>query len=201
MNINILIQDLYLDFTHTSEVNLERRFFVELETKENEVLSFCSEMNSAFIKYHKLHNMLALQDTNILEEFSKNMEDDKNQSHKELLILDKTNLYTNLPKMVLANIESLDENSWLSYCKNRYEKHKVEFTEDKKNLELRKFHESNEKFKQIWQKFPETMNEFIFTQNAEQITNKFNQLWNEAQYHYLDKKYKEQNIKDKKHKI
>lgn len=206
MSINIFIQDLYLDFTYDNNVNLERRFLVELEiNKENqEVLTFMSEMNSAFIKYEKLHNVIMLDNKDIVKEFNKFEEEGKNKYFKELLILSKENIYSHLKQVVIANIESMDELTWLEYCQKRYAQKNVEFDEEKKKIELIKFNKSNEKIKEIWNQFPQTMKEFVHAgeiEKAEKIPEKFANFWTEAHFHHLNEKLKKQNIHEKKPKI
>lgn len=206
MNINVFIQDLYLDCTFDKNLNLERRFFVEIEldNEKKEVLTFMSEMNSSFIKYEKLHNIMILDNKDIAEEFNKVEVEDKNKDFKELLILSKENIYSQLKQMVISNIESMDEVTWLEYCQKRYAQKNVKFDEEKKKLELFKFHKSNQKIKEIWNNFPYTMKEFSLggdIDKAEQINEKLSNFWTEAHFHHLNKKIKKQNIHEKKPKI
>lgn len=206
MNISVLIQDLYLDFTFDKNVNLERRFFVEIEINKDdkEVLIFMNEMNSSFIKFEKLHNAVILENKDIMEEFNELEKEDKNKNYKELLILDKSTIYSTLKQMVVANIESIEDTQWIEYCKKRYLENKSEFTEDKKLFELNKFNQSNKKIKELWSNFPITMKEFAPSgeiEKAEKISEKFANFWTEAHFNHLNEKFKKQNIQEKKSKI
>lgn len=206
MSVNILIQDMYLDFTCSKDISLERRFFVEIELNKNnqEVLVFMNEMNSVFEKTEKLTNMVLLNNKDLAYEFSEENTNNKTQEHKELLIVEKEKIYSILSKMVIHNLESRHEDVWLSFCAEIYNKRKVEFTLDSKKRELAKYHASNEQITKLWKHFPESMKEYTLggdLMKSKTIPHTLAKFWSEAYFLHLSNKLENKNLKEKKPKI
>lgn len=207
MSVNILIQDLFLDFTFDSNMNLERRFFVEIEidAKNKEVLTFFSEMNSAFEKYGRLDNKVILDNKDLLKEFNEKREErETEQFNQEFIILEKSKIYTSLTKVVVSTLESLDEDVWLSYCEKRYIARGKVFTEENKLRELNKLKKSNEMIKQLWKNFPNNIDSFTYGgefEKIEKIPQKFANFMTEVQFLYMKEKFVNKDITEKKPKI
>lgn len=207
MSVNILVQDLYLDFSFSKDMSLERRFFVEIELNKNnqEVLVFMNEINSVFGKTRKLHNVVLLNNKDLAYEFSTQEDSKPNvQEHKELFILEKEKIFSLLKKLVIHNLESRTEEVWLDFCQKRYKVRNVDFTAAQKQLELEKFHASNEQIKAVWKNFPNTMKEYNLggeLLKAETIPNKFTTFWSEIYFLHLDNKFEKKQLKEKKPKI
>lgn len=207
MSINILVQDLFLDFTFDSNMSLERRFFVEIEidSKNKEVLTFFSEMNSVFEKYGRLDNKVILDNKDIIEDFNeKNNGKDTSQSNKELIILEKEKIYNSLTKLIISTLESLDESVWLSYCEKRYIARGKDFTEESQNRELNKLRKSNEMIKNLWKNFPNNIDSFTHAgdyDKSEKIPQKFANFITEAQFFHMKEKFNNKEIIEKKPKI
>lgn len=207
MSVKILIQDLYLDFSYSKDMSLERRFFVEIELNKNnqEIIVFMNELNSVFIQNKNLKNIVLLDNKDLAYEFSIKEESKLNiQEHKELLILEKEKVFPLLKKLVINNLESRTEEIWLDFCQKRYHDRKVIFTPEHKKLELEKFHTSNQEIKTIWKNFPNTMKQYSLggeLSKAENIHNKFSTFWSEIYFMYLNNKFENKGLKEKKPKI
>lgn len=207
MTVNILLNDLYLDFTYSKEVSIERRFFVEIEIEKEkkDVLVFMSEINSTFVKYQKLNNIILLETKNLKDEYStKNEDEEKHQSYKEFLIIDKSVIHDSLKNVIENKLNSLNENDWLNFCEKRYFLHKVELTAELKIKEKNKFHKANEVITKLWTSFPENINEFQVggdMEKSESIPFRFDKFLKEIQYYYLENKLPEHGLKEKKFKI
>lgn len=207
MSVNILIQDLYLDFSYSKDMSLERRFFVEIELNKNnqEIIVFMNELNSVFIQNKKLHNIVLLDNKDLAYEFSIKEQSKPNvQEHKELLILEKEKVFSLLKKLVINNLESRTEETWLDFCQKRYHERKIDFTAEHKKLELEKFYNSNQEIKTIWKNFPNTMKQYSLggeLSKSETIHNKFSNFWSEIYFLHLDSKFEKKSLKEKKPKI
>lgn len=205
--MNILINDMYLDFTYSKEVSIERRFFVEIENDEKtqEVFIFMSELNTSFEKHKLLKNIVLLSNKDLLEDYlEKDKEKDSFQSNKEMLVFDEKYMYTLLGKTILAKIDSMEEKQWLDYCIKRYAVNKVEFTEKLQEKEIKKFHESNKTIRELWNQFPVSFENFDLggdMKEALTIPDKFSQFLKKIQYYHLNNKFSEQGKQDKKNKI
>lgn len=207
MTISILINDLYLDFTYSKEVSMERRFFVEIEinSTKKEVLTFMCEMNSAFKKYNKLQNIVILDTKDLLEDYEeKDKKNETFQSNKEFLLLNKKCVYNSLKNVILSKIDSLQDNDWLAYCEKRYAIHNIKLTEILKIEEINKFKNSNTIMKELWSSFPENISQFLLggdMEKSETIPLKFDNFLKEIQYYHLENKLPEQGTLEKKPKI
>lgn len=206
MSVKILIQDLFLDFTCSKDISIERRFFVEIELNKNnqEILVFMNEMNSVFHQTKKLSNIVLLNNKDIAEDFSTENSNKNVQEHKELIILEDDKVYSSLKKLVVHNIESCSEELWLSFCQKIYDKRKVDFTLQHKQNELDKFFTSNLEIKTLWASFPNSMKQFQPSGElikAQTIPDKFSKFWKQLHYFHLNTKLEEKEEKEKKPKI
>lgn len=190
MSVNILIQDLYLDYTYNKEVNIERRLVVNLQLDNYEYLSFMSEMNSAFKNNNKLSNIVMLEEdkfSNITRKFK----EDLYFIHNDLYSLSKSQAHEIFQKSVISYIESYEPTFWLNYCIKIYKKHNVDFTAILMEKELNNFQKSKEKMKEVWQQFNKDTTLFSLGGSsilAEKIPQKINTFFKEMHYHYLNNK-------------
>ena len=117
MKEDILIQDLYMNCTYSSEMSIQRRFFVVFKV-DDFVIRFMSEMNSSFQKYSKLENKIVIESDDFdkikKEKSSKTI---KNMQLNKLLKFnnDDYEKYVSANSLIINHISRLDSKKWLFF--------------------------------------------------------------------------------------
>lgn len=192
MKRKIFIQDYYLDFTFSDNLNLERRFFVNIEWEDEEYLEIMCEQNSAFEK-NGLKNNFSTDFLDTDEIKLKSKEDNIYTIELEV-DLTKEDIYKKVTDCINQNTDE-----WIKFVHKVAEKRKKPINDEIINYQLNLYEKTNEKIKNFWLNFDENHKTIIVNQSDD--FEKFSQFRSYLNYLKLDAKLEEKNSKIKKNKI
>ncbi len=192
MKRKIFIQDYYLDFTFSDNLNLERRFFVNIEWEDEEYLEIMCEQNSAFEK-NGLKNTFSTDFLDTDEIKLKSKEDNIYTIELEV-DLTKEDIYKKVTDCINQNTDE-----WIKFVHKVAEKRKKPINDEIINYQLNLYEKTNEKIKNFWLNFDENHKTIIVNQSDD--FEKFSQFRSYLNYLKLDAKLEEKNSKIKKNKI
>jgi hypothetical protein len=193
MKRKIFIQDYYLDFTYMpNSLNLERRFFVNIQWDNDEYLEIMCEQNSAFEK-NGLRNTFSTDFLDIEEIKLKSKEDDIYTIELDI-DLTQENIYQKVTECINENTEE-----WVKFVHKIAEKRKTTTNEKMIEHHINLYKKTNETIKSFWLNFDENHKTIIVNQKDDLDT--FSQFRSYLNYLKLDAKLEEKNNKTKKNKI
>ena len=147
MNIKkILIEDYYLNYSYATNLNLERRFFVNIEWEENLSFIILNEQTSVFSKYG-IKNIFTVEKKNI-EEMKKEMPSDGNQKSIQYFEIDleKDNLFEEIKNKIKFSTEN-----WNRFVKESSLKKNILLTAETEKNQLEIFNQVNKQIEKFWQ--------------------------------------------------
>lgn len=192
MKRKIFIQDYYLDFTFSDNLNLERRFFVNIEWEDEEYLEIMCEQNSAFEK-NGLKNTFSTDFLDTDEIKLKSKEDNIYTIELEV-DLTKEDIYKKVTDCINQNTDE-----WIKFVHKVAEKRKKPINDEIINYQLNLYEKTNEKIKNFWLNFDENHKTIIVNQSDD--FEKFSQFRSYLNYLKLDAKLEQKNSKIKNNKI
>jgi len=193
MKRKIFIQDYYLDFTYMpNSLNLERRFFVNIQWGNDEYLEIMCEQNSAFEK-NGLRNSFSTEFLDIEEVKSKSIEDNIYTLEIEV-DLTKDDVF----KKITENLNDNPEN-WIEFIHKISEKRKTPVNDEIINHYVNLYKKRNEKIRNFWLNFDENHKTIIVNDKNDFDT--FSQFRAYLNYLKLDSKLDKKNNHIKKNKI
>lgn len=192
MKRKIFIQDYYLDFTFSHNLNLERRFFVNIEWEGEEYIEIMCEQNSAFEK-NGLRKTFSTDFLDIDEIKLKSKKDNIYTIELEI-DLTKEDIYKKITDCINQNPEE-----WIKFVHKSAKKRKKPINDEIINYQLNLYKETNEKIKEFWLNFDENHKTIIV--NKSDDFERFSQFRVYLNYLKLDSKLEEKNSKIKKNKI
>lgn len=160
--MKIKIDDLYLDNSHKS-MNLERRFVVTIPY-QNKYYLLISEMNLTFKKDNPKN--YAIQNEKDIDLDSEETIFLKNFHNESIL-------FSSFQKVVLDCLDNINEDKWLIFCKERYEKNNKIWNEESQTKEKKRFLNFNQSVIKTWQ----SLKQESFILGDDQYFDEWNVFW------------------------
>jgi hypothetical protein len=185
----ILLEDYFLDYTFSKELNIERRFFVNMEWTEGFSFVFMNEQNSAFIK-NGLINTFAIEKIDFEEKMSRKKI--KGIEFITFTLMEDKNFLEELKNKISFNIEQ-----WILFIKESSDKNKILLTKEMEHKWIETFHNANKQIEKFWLNIENQKDKIMLvdSQNKADFENFFKYLQYNKFHKILPKKEKINSIK------
>ena len=177
----IILDDIYLDYTYSNTLNLERRFFVNIELENNQFLVFMNEQNSVFTR-DGLINTFSIEE---LDFERKNTHEQKNNYKMYYQDFEVDFLRKDITEEIIKRMNFSTEN-WIEFVRKRSFKNNQKLNNEIEEKYIQLFQNVNEEIKNFWLNIEEQKTKIII--NNQEHKNEFEEFF---QYVKTIKSYKE----------
>lgn len=173
----IVLEDYFLDYTFSKELNIERRFFVNIEWTEGFYLVFMNEQNSAF-KKNGLINTFLIEKI----DFEKKIKKEKNKDIEFILftLMEDKKFLEELKNKINFNIEK-----WLLFIQKASDNHNIFLTKEMKHNWVEIFHNTNKEIENFWLTIENQKNKIMLVDSS--YKDNFEEFYKYIQYNQLNK--------------
>lgn len=179
----IILEDCYLDYTYSNTLNLERRFFVNIELENNQFLVFMNEQNSVFTKYG-LRNTFSIEELDF-ERKNENEQESNYKTYYQDFEIDF--LRNDITEEITKRINFSTEN-WIEFVRKRSLKNNQKLNNEIEEKYIQLFQNVNEEIKKFWLNIEDRKKGIIFDDNNAEEVKEFEEFF---QYVQTIKSYKE----------